>query len=85
MGLIQRITLGVIRMTKVLTFFMFQPERLDMTLAYGSTLYATLKNAASQLVIHFKIKIMFTKGNIIYADAFKYLKHKERKCHCTIH
>lgn len=25
-----------------------------------------------------KLIIMFTKGNTIYADAFKYLKHKER-------
>lgn len=65
-------------MTKALTFSMSRSERLDMTQDIGSTLYATLKNAASPSVIHFKIKIMFTKGNIIYADAFKYLKHKER-------
>ena len=36
------------------------------------------RNAALQSVTPSKINIMFIKGNTVYADAFKYLKHKEK-------
>lgn len=36
------------------------------------------RNADSQSVTPYKLKPMFTKGNTVYADAYKYLKHKNR-------
>lgn len=65
-------------MTKVPTSSTFLPLPPDTIPANGSTRYATLRNAASPSVTPYKLNDMFTKENIVYADAYKYLKHKER-------
>ncbi|WP_455963012.1 hypothetical protein [Bacteroides bouchesdurhonensis] len=66
-------------MIKELTFFMSLPELPVTILAHGLTHFKTKRNAALQSVTLYKPNIMFVKGNTVYADTFKYLKHKEKR------